>query len=323
MFNTCALNERMEQVAGRNPDISIIIISKGSESLFTLLEELRRQKCSFLYEVLVIANGEVGRERVLSYGARVISAPEGRGIPYYRNIGLKEAAGRVVAMIDDDEVPEHDRWLEMLTVSILSGEEKVTVSETHIPEGQGYLADLISSLGFPGGGSLGWRKIWTVDENGYTDRFATGNGAVERDLALSVGFEEALKHGAEDILFGERLIEMGERIKFVEEARVIHSPRKRISEFILWQVRRGRSVYELRKIRPLRSFSRDHVGGRIKRTLFILRNAEGHKKLPILFLLALEFASQFVGYVYAWLVDRGRSGREGLCDSYQKGKILS
>ncbi len=280
-------------------DVTVIIISVGRESLYDLIEGLRRQRHrDFSFEVVVIANGPVDEHRLEETGARVHWEDPGRGIPYYRNAGTRLAGGRVIVYIDDDETPPDDRWLSRLVDPILAGDEKVTEGGAFIPQGQGFLADLVSMLGYPGGASLGWRNVWSVDENGYTDKLCTCNCAIDKKtLEAAGGFHEGLALGASDLFLGEVFLESGVRMLFLDEATVRHEARGDFAGFVRWQVNRGRSLYDLRQVRPIRQFERSHVSGRLKRTGVILRRTfPGRQFLPMLGILTLEFALHGLGY---------------------------
>ena len=73
-----------------------------------------------------------------------------------------------MAFIDDDELPKNYSWLYCITEPLIKGEEEVVTAGVDIKLGQGYLTDSISLLGFPGGGAVGFKTMWNVDENNAT-----------------------------------------------------------------------------------------------------------------------------------------------------------
>ena len=295
------------------PEVSVVVISVGRQPLYDLVPAILEQETEFGFEVLVIANGPVSEERLPSRGVRVHHEESGLGIPYYRNVGTRLAEGSIIVYIDDDEVPRDSGWLARLVEPILKGREKVTVAGAFIPQGQGFLADLISLLGYPGGASLGWRNVWEVDCNGYTDKLCTCNCALDKATLEAVGgLNESLVLGASDLFLGEALMEMGVKILFVDDATVIHEARGDLWGFIKWQINRGRSVYDLQQVRPIREFSRGHVGGRMKRTwLIIKRTFPGKQFIPMMGILMLEFACHALGYALRKIAKRGQSRGEG------------
>lgn len=293
------------------PGVSIIVISVGRPGLYALMPELLAQEADFDFEVLLVANGPVDEARLGALPVRVVREESGKGIPYYRNRGAGLAEGRVVVYVDDDVMTRDRNWLSSLASPVLEGREKVAVSGAFIPQGQGFFADLVSLLGYPGGGSLGWRNVWNVDASGHTDKLCTCNCSMERELLMELGgFEESLVLGASDLYLGEEILERGIPILFVDEAEVVHEARGDFSGFVKWQVNRGRSVYDLRRLRSLRDFQRGHVSGRLARTRFILkRTFPGRQFLPMLGVLFAEFFLHGVGYLLRMFEDlRERGG---------------
>lgn len=295
-----------------NPQVSIIIISVGRPPLYPLVRDVLEQEAVFDFEVLVVANGPVETDR-LPGGVRVQREENGKGIPYYRNTGTRLARGRVIVYIDDDETPRDRFWLSRLVEPILKGDEKVTEGGAFIAQGQGFLADLIGLLGYPGGASLGWRNVWSVDERGYTDKLCTCNCAIDKKTLESAGgFHERLALGASDLYLGEVLMENGIKMLFIDDATVIHEARGDFLGFLSWQVSRGRSVFDLRQVRPIGQFNRSHVGGRLKRTGVILKRTFPTRQfMPMLGILFLEYACHALGYALQMIDARTADNRSG------------
>lgn len=288
-------------------EVSVVIITIGREPLYELVGALLEQRSDFRFEILLIANGPVDESRLPSEGVRTRHEPPGKGIPYYRNVGTRLSEGSVIVYIDDDEWPPDDRWLSRLVEPILEGGEKVTVAGAHIPQGQGFFADLVGLLGYPGGASLGWRNVWEVDADGYTDKLCTCNCALDKEtLEAAGGFHEGLALGASDLYLGEVLMERGVKMLFVEGATVVHEARGDFKGFVRWQINRGRSLYDLKQVRPIGDFSRSHVSGRLKRTRVILeRTWMTRQFVPMLGILFLEYALHAVGYGLRVIEKRG------------------
>ena len=303
--------EDTNSAPGTEPQVSVIVITTGRPGLYALLRALDGQEAGFGYEVVLIANGPIDEALLAGGGVRVVREEPGRGIPYYRNAGTALARGSVIVYVDDDEMPADESWLSSLAGPVLDGRERVTVAGAVIEQGQGFLADLISLLGYPGGGSLGWRNVWHVDPGGYTDKLCTCNCAIEKRLLQEVGgFHEGLALGASDLYLGEVFLERGVRIKFLDDAAVFHEARGDIRGFITWQVNRGRSIYDLKQIRPLGQFQRKHVGGRMRRTWVILqRTFPTPSFVPMLGILFLEFACHLIGYILQSIEGRRAKAR--------------
>ncbi|MDD5448397.1 MAG: glycosyltransferase [Actinomycetota bacterium] len=286
----------------REPEVSVVIITVGRENTYKLVPLVLEQKTSFDFEVLLIVNGPIDEKRLKNEAVRIVKEKSGLGIPYYRNRGTEEARGRVIVYIDDDETPMDENWLEKIALPVVSGEEKVAVSGYYVPLGQGFFSDLVSMLGYPGGGSLGWRAICKVDENGYTDKFPSGNCAIEKSLLEEVGgFHPSLTIGTEDVYLGEQFLERGVRMLYVEEATVYHEPRKGFREFMRWQFGRGRAMYDLRKLKKFSDFQRPAVSERLVRTYNVLKDTfPSSKFLPMCGIFFLEYFLHGIGYMAQW-----------------------
>ncbi|MCA1799502.1 MAG: glycosyltransferase [Xanthomonadaceae bacterium] len=207
-------------------DASVVIPSLVRESLYPLLAQLLEQRFDGAFEVVVIAQppGRIDRAR-LPADARVVvhEEPLGLGFGHYRNVGIEASKGRIIAWIDDDERPRDDRWLQALTVPIRQQTAQVVTAGSHIPLGQGYLADSISWLGLPGGAYPGFETMWAVDGSGHTTHLCSGNFAIDRAaLVAAGGFDAALASGNEDTDLAARLRHAGIPIRYEPAATVIH-----------------------------------------------------------------------------------------------------
>ena len=188
-----------------------------------------------------------------------------------------------------------ENWLKSLVAPVLENKEVVaTTGGTKIPPSN-FLGDCISALGFPGGGSLGFEKMWKVSTNGFTNHLAVGNCAIKKNLFSTLGeFDEKMKYGAEDAEFSYRLEKVGIPIKYEPGAFAYHEARTTLRSFIRWQVRRGKANYHFQKkvdgvgqFVKLRFWSTKNI---IKTNLFNFR-------FPIIFaLLIFSFILQQVGY---------------------------
>lgn len=157
-------------------------------------------------EVLVVdqsGDGAAARalERSAIPDARVI-ADEGRGLSRARNIGLREARHRIVAVTDDDCVVAAD-WI-----------------ETAYQLGSAYPGAIISGQVRAEGEGIVPSTIDDPEPHEYTGTDAMGvlfgNNMVldpHRVLALG-GFDERIKPTAEDNEFCHRWLSAGERLRY-------------------------------------------------------------------------------------------------------------
>jgi len=231
--------------------VTVVIITLGRETIYKTLDSLFQQEIEGEFEILLILQGEVDENRIAKMNindvpVRILNYPYGLGFGRYRNEGIVNSKGDIVVFIDDDEWAKDNYWLKKLTKPIIHQEYYVTSSGYEVPITGNYLTDCISLLGYPGGGALGYEKIWFVNSNSETDHICSGNFAFNK--RINIFFNDNLKSGAEDADFGNRIIKEGYIIKYVKEATVFHIPRHGFFNFIKWHVRRGKSIYEYNKL---------------------------------------------------------------------------
>ena len=280
------------------PKVSVIIPTLGRETLYPLIKELLKQKTNFDYEIVLIPQVEL---KSLPKDKRIKVYPEelGKGFAYYRNIGIKNSQGDILAFIDDDEMPKNDLWLNYLTEPIIKNKEKAATAGVSIKLGEGYFTDSISLLGFPGGRAIGFRTMWHVDNNDYTQHLCSGNLAISKKVINKVGnFSSNFKHGNEDVNLADKLIENKIRIKYKEEATVYHIARKGLNNFIKWNILRGRSAASYLKSQQEQKNGK--VGNRFASSTRILTKLirENPIYLPgAIFMMLNQYAWQTIGYL--------------------------
>jgi glycosyltransferase involved in cell wall biosynthesis len=193
--------------------ISIVIISKDEPSLDSTLTAVEAQARSLgePAEVIVVDASEgrldhirdshAERVRWLAFqpvpGVRV-------WIPHQRNVGVRAAAGDIIAFTDAGCIVESG-WLERLVAPLRSGQEEVTSGRT---------------LGSSAGRGLYDRPADPV--NRYLTECSTINLAVARAAFAAVGgFDESFAYGS-DVDFSWRLVDAGYGILHVPDAVVRH-----------------------------------------------------------------------------------------------------
>ena len=222
--------------------VSIIIPTLCRESLYPLVDSLLKQKVKFHFEIILIPQYELDLSRLKDKRIKIRYEEPSKGFAFYRNKGIKLSRGSILVFIDDDELPMNNEWLRTIVAPIADKKEKVVTAGVDIPLGQGYLADSISLLGFPGGGALGFTFHWSVND-GYTTHLCSGNLAIEKRLILRISnFSEKMKYGSEDVDLAKRLVEAGIKIKYLKEVTVLHSARGEYLEFLKWNILRGKSA---------------------------------------------------------------------------------
>jgi glycosyltransferase involved in cell wall biosynthesis len=282
-----------------NPKASIIIPTLGRETLYPLLDNLLKQEVAFSLEVILIPQVKLKEELLKDKRIKYFYEPLGKGFAYYRNRGIKESKGEILIFIDDDELPMNFLWLATITEPLMAGEEEVVTAGVTIKLGEGYLTDSISLLGFPGGGAIGFKTMWRVDENNNTEHLCSGNFAINKKILNELSnFSNEYRHGKEDVNLADKLIGNKIIIKYIEEATVYHIARKGFINFITWNMLRGKASKEY--------ISMNKGGGKIMNRLSssmrILKNvaATRTRYLPgVAFMMFNQYLWEFIGTLKA------------------------
>lgn len=216
-----------------------------------------------------------------------------QGLSAARNVGITNSRAPYVAIIDADCVATPS-WLEE-AYRVLEEGDIVVTGNTKIPQST-FLGDCISGLGYPGGGHLGFERMWPVDDMGYTKHLAGGNCAFRKQDIVEIGaFNEKLTITGDDVYLSQRILQQGHKIKYDPDMVMFHQPRKDLGSFIRWHYARGKGSY----------FFKQQVGGfaafyrlRLWSTKnMILKYWRSPKIIVMLPLLGLSFVVQKVGYV--------------------------
>jgi len=223
--------------------ISIVIPTLARDTLYPLIEKLLKQDIKYDLDINLVPQYTINTKLLNNKRINIKYEAPKKGFSYYRNIGINMSRGEIIVFIDDDELPMNNKWLESITKPIMDNKEAVVTAGVKIKLNNGYIADSISLLGFPGGGALGFEIIWPLKEKDYTDHICSGNLAIKKSILKSVGnFSEGMKFGGEDMDLGRKLIKRGFKIRYVKEATVYHVPRKGIFNFLKWSFLRGKSA---------------------------------------------------------------------------------
>ena len=280
-----------------NVSLSVIIPACNAEkSLSLLLNSLEMQSTKPL-EIIVIDDYSTDStpEIALKYRVQLIKNSGKKGPAVSRNLGIRNSRGKILAFIDADCIAQKD-WIENILKEFSLLQTSVIMGKVEIPRST-FLGDVISALGFPAGGHVGFENMWHVDKEGKTDHISSCNFAMTQDTVIKVGFfDETFPYpGCEDVDYSIRCVKNGIPIYYKERVKITHPPRKGIRKFIKWHLLRGRSNYHLkRKIKKvgnliaLRAWSSKNI---CKKYIFDI-------KLPfIIIFLLLSFILQQIGYL--------------------------
>lgn len=216
------------------PVASVVVITRNRcESLRRTLAGIARLNHPS-YEVIVVDNASTDdtREVVHTARARYVFSAAGNGISRTRQIGVEEARAEVVAMCDDDCVPEPD-WLTYMLERFTGNEELALVGGRVI------------NVGFPGrrqfkgttrpAGPNGIMEF--VEEPADAEYFGNLNMALRRSAVMEVGgYDPFLKAGREELDLAASLRQAGYSTAYEGAAVVTHY-------FTGVNFKRGRVIY--------------------------------------------------------------------------------
>lgn len=284
---------------GGGGSVSVIIPAcKDDAALKETLLSLRRQTVAPL-EVIVVDDrpGEHPAADAAQHADKVLKTHVKGGPARARNIGVRNASGDIIAFTDADCVVAGD-WIERILENFSANDADALMGNTVAPPST-FLGACISSLGFPGGGSLGFESMWPVDEKGYTITLSTCNCALRREAFERFGWfdEDFTTAGGEDTVFAQNLRALGGKIRFCTDMGVDHTPITSMPAFIRWQLTRGIGNYWIRrKLGSVAHFVRLRVWS--TRNLIAKRSRDPGLPL-ILALLFMAFTLQQIGYLWA------------------------
>nr|MBA4405531.1 hypothetical protein [Nanoarchaeum sp.] len=280
----------------KTPLVSIIIPTLGRETLYPLISKLLKQKVNFEYEIVLIPQVKLKKNKLKNSKIKIHFEELGKGFAYYRNIGIQKSKGEILAFIDDDELPMNNNWLEQLVNPIITSNEDAVTAGVKIKLGEGYITDSISLLGFPGGGAVGFKTMWHVTKENYTEHLCSGNLGIKKNIIEKIGsFENSLKSGSEDVNLADKLIQNKIKLKYNEEATVYHISRKGFFKFIKWNFLRGKSAAEYIKTQK----SKTKVSGRLASSKKILKKTLKTKYfIGVLFMMFNQYLFQTLGLLY-------------------------
>ncbi len=279
--------------------ISVIIPAHNANTTLPRLFDSLSDQTHEDFEIIVVDDCSTDNtsEIIKAYDCNLVQLTKNRGPAHCRNIGAQHAHGDILAFTDSDcRVDIH--WLKNIQKHFLQNNTEIIMGRLELLPSN-FLGDSISALGFPGGGAIGFDKIWKVDQKGFTESISSCNFAVPIDIFLKIGgFDESFPYpGGEDSLFAYHLRRLNYRIKYCPDVLVYHAARNSMKDFLKWQFRRGISSFIFStKVSNKKNF----FSLRVWSTGNIIKYSWRNKKfLLILFLLSMSFVSQFIGFIFA------------------------
>ena len=207
-----------------------------------------------------------------------------------RNRGAELARGEMIFFTDSDCELAPDT---LAQVAMGLSKEKVIMGDT-VTKTKTFFGTCVAYLGFPGGGILGFERVWKVDEQGYTDSISSCNLAVRKNFfnemhRFNTTFPVA---GGEDTYFSKKIVAKSEKIWYNKKQVVYHVERGDLKGFLRWQITRGRGNYHIKK-------NLGSVGGFYRLRLWSFWNsirASGWRFPVVMLLILLSVIYQAKGY---------------------------
>lgn len=276
------------------PKVSVVICAYNAEDCIQGIFDSLKKQTFRDFEIVVANDGSTDNTAKIANanGVKVISMKH-EGLSAARNVGINNSKAEIIAIIDADCYAE-ENWVEEIYSTISSGETVVT-GNTKIPQST-FLGDCISGLGYPGGGHLGFHKMWPVDEDGYTSHLAGGNCGFKKSEILKLGaFNKDLTITADDVYLSMKILDSGLKIKYNPEIVMYHRPRKDLKSFLHWHYTRGKGSYFFKqKVGSFNSFYKLRFWSTKN---MIKKYWKSPRILVMLFLLGLSFLAQKCGFL--------------------------
>lgn len=276
------------------PQISVVVPSYNppQDHLAALYASLLAQTQAD-FECILVDDGSTDRSAyalVQDPRVRVVYRAENAGPAVCRNAGAALAESRLLFFTDTD-CTLHPECLRH-AVALLAHED-IGVGDT-ITNARTAFGRAVALLGFPGGGLLGFHRVWRVDVDGYTRSFSSCNLAFRKEAFEQLGrFNETFPvAGGEDTVLARHAVETGRRIRYDQAMIVYHVERNSLRSFLRWQHTRGRGNHYIQQNVP-------EVGGYLRLRLWTFANsfraARWHEWPLVFILLVLSVLLQLKG----------------------------
>jgi hypothetical protein len=208
------------------PLVSVVVTAHNAASeLPVLLEALAAQTLPrSAFEVIVVDDGSEDETSSVVEGsglARLIRSPLNVGQPRARNIGIRAAAGRFIALTDADTVPD-PTWLETGITRMRETDADIVAGGVSIALGnRPSIAALVDAMnwlnpklcveaGFPLGANI-WARRETFDRWGLFS-------------------EEGTTFMHDDAEWGKRATRAGAKLEYAPDVHLTHPPRSRMRQ---------------------------------------------------------------------------------------------
>ena len=286
--------------------ISVIIPSYNPlpKHLETLYRSLLAQSIGD-FEVLVVDDASERADYSILHDGRfrVIRRERRSGPAACRNAGAAAASCDRLFFTDTD----CELAPETLKIVLRTLETEGTCTGDTVTRVKTVFGRAVALLGFPGGGIIGFDRVWRVDADGCARSFSSCNLGMRRDVFEATGrFDESFPvPGGEDTVLARLMVDRGLKIRYVPDQVVYHVEKNGLRGFIRWQIIRGRGNYHIKRRVP-------DVGGYLRLRVWTFSNslkaAGPLYALPVLALITASVALQSWGF---WRESHKEGGHHG------------
>lgn len=234
------------------PKISVVVCSyNGAATIEETCERLHRIDYPD-FEVIVVNDGSTDRTRkiVECFPFRLINLENG-GLSHARNVGMREATGRIVAYIDDDAYPD-PQWLRYVAWTFMNTDHAAVGGPNLPPPGDGRAADCVANA--PGG------PTHVLLDDVTAEHIPGCNMAFRKSCLESIGgFDTRFRIAGDDVDVCWRLLEEGWTIGYHPGAFVWHHRRASVRTYLRQQKNYGRAEAMLEQKWPTKYNVAGHV----------------------------------------------------------------
>lgn len=277
-----------------SPEITVVVPSFNPEAVLwrRLYDSLRRQRMPN-FEVVVVDDASTEDDAYACIDDdrfRIVRQTQNQGPAACRNRGAVEAASPFLFFTDADCELDPDT----LAHAVSGLTDYPIVAGNTLTRVETRLGRAIALLGFPGGGIIGFDKVWHVNSEGYTNSFSSCNLAFRKDVFEALGrFDESFPvAGGEDTVLAWQATQRGIPIRYERAMRVYHVEKSDYAGFVRWQLTRGRGNYHIKRCVG-------GVGGYLRLRLWTFKNslcaAGPIYALPVLLLILASVYYQLKG----------------------------
>jgi glycosyltransferase involved in cell wall biosynthesis len=251
------------------PKVSVVVCTyNGARTIAETLDALQAMLYPN-YEVIVVNDGSTDsmREKLIAYesapGFRIIHKENG-GLSSARNVGMRAAAGEIVAYIDDDAYPG-PYWLFYIAHHMMTTGHAAAGGPNLPPWGDGMIGEVVAHS--PGGPNH------VLYSDTIAEHIPGCNMAFRRDALLAInGFDERFRIAGDDVDLCWRIQRNGGVIGFHAGATVFHHRRLQLRGYLRQQQNYGRAEAMLEQKWPGKYNKLGHIvwHGRIYGTGFTM-----------------------------------------------------